>query len=180
MQILYFVMYFMIAGAVNNAPINGNIDDKTIVVEDGKAFLVDVDKEGRVTRRYMEVPEYFESGKKHAEKVEAAKRKYEMLKKHQVDQIRFIAFDEGFNQLDETAVAHLHDVANHYKQTYANQVTITAAKRNNNEELLQKMIDDVTFILQTLEVAKDDIEVVYKNDKGDETLQFVKVQSNLR
>jgi hypothetical protein len=155
-------------------------DKTTIVVLEGKALLVDVDDNGDVIRRYMEVPEYFESKKDHEEKVVAAKKKYEILKKHQIDQIRFIAFDNSFDKLDENAMKHLQDVALHYQQTYANQVIITAARRNSNAELLGKMISDVDFVLQSLGVAKEDIEVVYKNDKGNEPLQFVKVQSNLR
>lgn len=155
-------------------------DKTTIVVIEGKALLVDIDDNGKVLRKYMEVPEYFASDRNHEEKVEAAKKKYEILKKHQIDQIRFIAFDESFSQLDENAMTHLQDVANHYRQTYANQVLITAAKRTNNGDLLDRMISDVTFVLRSFGVEEADIEVIYKNDKSDEPLQFVKVQSNLR
>lgn len=179
--IFTLALLFSINIAYSSADLVVNLGDKTtIVVIEGKALLVDVDDNGNVVRRYMEVPEYFVSEKNHDEKVEAAKKKYEILKKHQIDQIRFIAFDESFSQLDENAMAHLQDVANHYRQTYANQVMITAAKRNNNSDLLEKMISDVTFVLRSFGVEEADIEIIYKNDKGDEPLQFVKVQSNLR
>lgn len=155
-------------------------DITTILILDGKAVLVDVDEEGHVTRRYMEVPEYFESNKDHSEKVEAAKKKYEILKKHQIDQIRFIAFDQTFSELNKTAMKHIVDVANHYNQTYANQVIITAARRGDNDKLLNKLVDDISFVLKGYGVAAEDIEVQYKEDKGDLDLQFVKIKSNLR
>lgn len=183
MQFINIIMYVTLTSFFVNVD-NGlltAIDEKTtIVVIEGKALLVDVNEKGEVIRRYMEVPEYFSSKKDHEEKVEAAKKKYEILKKHQIDQIRFLAFDESFSQLDENAIKHLIDVSNHYKQTYANQVIITAAKRASNEKLLDKMIQDVEFILKSYGVAKEDIVIEFKNDKGDEPMQFVKVQSNLR
>lgn len=183
MQIINVIMYVLLVGLFMNIEegIGVDSDDKTtILVIEGKAHLVDVNENGEVIRRYMEVPEYFESKKGHNEKVKAAKKKYEILKKHQIDQIRFIAFDSSFEKLDENAMKHLQDVAIHYQQTYANQVVITAAKRGSNSDLLETMIEDVEFILQSFGVAPEDVEVVYKNDKGDEPMQFVKVQSNLR
>lgn len=183
MQIINFILYVVLVGlfvTIEEGVTTYSDDKTTIIVIEGKALLVDVNENGEVIRRYMEVPEYFESKKDHEEKVIAAKKKYEILKKHQIDQIRFIAFDNSFEQLDENAMKHLQDVAIHYQQTYANQVVITAAKREANAKLLGKMITDVEFILQSFGVAQEDIEVVYKNDKGDEPMQFVKVQSNLR
>lgn len=160
--------------------IGDGADITTILILDGKAVLVDIDDEGHVLRKYMEVPEYFETDTKHEEKVEAAKKKYEILKKHQVDQIRFIAFDQSFSKLNETAMKHILDVASHYTQTYANEVVITAARRQNNNELLDKLIDDISFVLKAQGVAEEDITINYKEDKGELELQFVKVKSSLR
>lgn len=180
-SILLFVLLTTVANANTETLMSyGGGEITTILVVDGKALLVDVDRDGKVVREYMEVPEYFSSNKKHEEKVEAAKKKYEILKKHQIDQIRFIAFDQSFTTLDEAAMRHIIDVANHYAQTYANQVTITAAKRSGNNDLLDKLINDVKFVLKGYGVNENDINVVYKKDKGDMDLQFVKVMSNLR
>ncbi len=180
MQIINVIMFFalVIIGSLTSSMPNN--DETTIIIENGKAILADVDKNGEVVKRYLEVPEYFESEKSHDEKVKAAKKKYEILKKHQIDQIRFIPFDGTFEKLDQNAMTHLHHVANHYKQTYANQIKITAAKRADNTPILDHLLDDVVFVLRSLNVAEEDIEVVYKNDKGDEPLQFVKVQSSLK
>ncbi len=163
-------------------PVEGNIttDETTIVVENGKAYLAAIDIDGKIIKKFIEVPEYFDSEKSHEEKVEAAKKKYEILKKHQIDQIRFVPFDGSFERLNEQAVSNLHHVAGHYRQTYANEILVTAAKRNGNEEVLEKMIADIVFVLRSLEVAEEDITIDYKYDKGDEPLQFVKIQSRLK
>jgi len=178
MQLVYLLMTLFLVS--DNVGTTDYTDETTIVVENGKAYLADVDEAGKVVKRYLEVPEYFESEKSHEEKVEAAKKKYEILKKHQIDQIRFVPFDGTFDRLDETAVANLHHVAGHYRQTYANDILVTAAKREGNEEVLEKMIADVVFVLRSLEVSQEDITIEYKYDKGDEPLQFVKIQSRLK
>lgn len=179
MQIINLIVFFTMIFFAGSESFPKN-DETTIIIENGKAILADIDEEGHVVKRYLEVPEYFDSEKTHIEKVAAAKKKYEILKKHQIDQIRFIPFDGSFVQLDGNAMSHLNHVANHYRQTYANQVKITAAKRTDNTPILDKLISDVVFVLRSYNVSEEDIVIEYKNDKGDEPLQFVKVQSSLK
>lgn len=181
MFIFNLIFLLFLSGNPGSTPLSIATEDRmTIVVIEGKAILVEVNERGEVVKKYMEVPEYFNSKKDHNEKVEAAVKKYEILKKHQIDQIRFISFDQSFDQLDDNALTHLKDISNHYKQTYANQIIITAATRANNKETLNRLIRDVKLSLATLGVAESDIIVDFKHDKSDETIQFVKVQSNLK
>ena len=178
MQILMIWVAFMVISISSDITID--IDETTIVVENGRAYLAEVDGQGKVIKRFIEVPEYFDSEKSHEEKVAAAKKKYDILKKHQIDQIRFVPFDGSFDRLDEQAVANLHHVAGHYRQTYANQITITAAKRTGNEEVLEKMLNDVILVLRSLDVPESDITIEYKQDQSNEALQFVRIQSQLK
>ena len=126
------------------------------------------------------MPEYFDSEKSHEEKVAAAKKKYEILKKHQLDQIRFVPFDGSFDRLDEQSVANLHHIAGHYKQTYANEIKVTAAKRPGNAAVLEKMVNDVLLVLASLDVPEEDITIEYKHDQSDEPLQFIRIQSQFK
>ena len=178
MQIIMF--WFSFLAITTPVEANINTDETTIIVVNGKAYLAVIDTDGTIIKRCLEVPEYFDSAKSHEEKVEAAKIKYEILKKHQIDQIRFVPFDGSFERLNEQAVSNLHHVAGHYRQTYANDILVTAAKRSGNEEVLDKMIADIIFVLRSLDVAEEDITIDYKYDKGDEPLQFVKIQSRLK
>jgi hypothetical protein len=178
MQIVMFWVAFLAITIPSD--VTSDIDKTTIVVENGRAYLAEVDDRGTVIKRFIEVPEYFESEKSHDEKVAAAKKKYEILKKHQIDQIRFVPFDGSFDRLDEQAVANLHHIAGHYRQTYANEITVTAAKRKGNEEVLEKMINDVILVLRSLDVPEEDITIDYKYDQSDEPLQFVRIQSKLK
>jgi len=157
MQIVVIWLAFMAIALPSD--ITTDIDETTIIVENGRAYLAEVNEEGKVVKRFIEVPEYFDSEKSHEEKVAAAKKKYNILKKHQIDQIRFVPFDGSFERLDEQAVANLHHIAGHYRQTYANEITVTAAKRPGNEEVLDKMINDVISVLKSLDVPESAITI---------------------
>lgn len=157
-----------------------DISTMTIVVENGRAYLAEVDEDGKVIERFLEVPEYFDSEKSHDEKVAAAKKKYEILKKHELDQIRFVPFDGSSDRLDEQSVANLHHIAGHYRQTYANEIRVTAAKRPGNAAVLEKMVNDVLLVLASLDVPEEDITIEYKHDQSNESLQFIRIQSQLK
>ncbi len=177
MQIVVIWLAFMAIALPSD--ITTDIDETTIIVENGRAYLAEVNEEGKVVKRFIEVPEYFDSEKSHEEKVAAAKKKYNILKKHQIDQIRFVPFDGSFERLDEQAVANLHHIAGHYRQTYANEITVTAAKRPGNEEVLDKMINDVISVLKSLDVPESAITIDFKQDQSKDPLQFVRIQSQL-
>jgi len=169
MQIVVIWLAFMAIALPSD--ITTDIDETTIIVENGRAYLAEVNEEGKVVKRFIEVPEYFDSEKSHEEKVAAAKKKYNILKKHQIDQIRFVPFDGSFERLDEQAVANLHHIAGHYRQTYANEITVTAAKRPGNEEVLDKMINDVISVLKSLDVPESAITIDFKQDQSKDPLQ---------
>ena len=152
----------------------------TIVILDGEAILAEVDEEGAVIKKYIAYPDYFVSNKSHEEKVEEARAHYAFLKKHQIDQIRFIAFGTEILDLDEVAVANLKDISRHYMESYANEVKITAATREDNAKAINEALNMIKFTLQTFGVPDQDIVIVYKQDVGEEPTQFIKVQSNMR
>ena len=152
----------------------------TIVVLDGKALLVDIDRSGSIIETYMEVPEYFISKKDHNSKVTAAKATYTRLTKEQMDQIRFISIT-GINQaLDSFMKSNLEDLSMHYHQTYANQIEITVAENQSNRKLLEFNISRIEDYLIQYGVESSDIQINYKQDLGDEPTTFIKVVSNLK
>jgi len=164
------------------APSYSTIDrtTTTIVVIDGKALLVDLNENGEIISTYMEVPEYFSSEKDHSAKVIDAKKTYTRLTEAQLDQIRFIALaDEGWD-LDEFMINNISDLANHYHQTYANQIEITAARNSKNAAILSTNVERIKELLVTYDVNPDDITLNYKIDLGDEPTRFIKVSSNLK
>ncbi len=152
----------------------------TIVVLDGKAYLVDLNDHGEITTTYMEVTNYFKSNKDHDTKVIEAKAMYRKLSKEQMDQIRFISITENGQNLDEFMLSNLEDLANHYQQTYANQIEITAARNSSNKHLLEMNIERIKSLLVNHGVMETDIKVHYKIDRGEDPTTFIKVISNLK
>jgi len=153
--------------------------ETTIVVVDGKALLVDVDEAGDVVTTYMEVDNYFSDAKEHDVKVEEAVIVYKKMTKLQMDQIRFIAFSQE-DELDDVMVSNLSDLSTHYKQTYANQIVITAPRNRRTAAALEVNLDKIKKVLVQFGVAERDIHIDYKIDMGDEPTRFVKVVSHLR
>ena len=152
----------------------------TIVIVDGKAILADVDNEGKVITTYMEVPEYFESAKPHDIKVEEAKQQYERLSSSELDQIRFIVMLEEGQVYDEFMVANIDDLVGHYRNTYANQIEITAARRGEKDDFVTKNVNHLKTMLMLRGIYEDDIKVKYRIDMGTEPIRFLKVASNLK
>lgn len=175
-QVLFFVLIsFFITTAFTLTD-----NTTTIVVIDGKALLVDLNEQGEIVNTYMEFPEYFKSNKDHSEKVKDARATYTRLTEEQMDQIRFIALaDEGW-ELDEFMVTNLSDLAEHYHQTYANQIEITAARNRYNKNILTSNINRIKELLISFDVAPNDIAIDYKIDLGDEPTRFIKVASSLK
>ena len=169
-----------ILGGLGITPHFSDVSETTIVVVDGRALLVDVNEHGHIITTYMEVPEYFDSNKDHDTKVTEAKASYTRLTQQQMDQIRFIAVTENSEEVGDIMKMNLEDLANHYHQTYANQIQITAAKRKENNTVLEQNIQKIKNILLANDVSERDILVKYKIDLGEEPTQFIKVVSNLR
>ena len=177
-KITLLILFF--AGIVVSPSFLTLEDTTTIVVIDGKALLVDLNDKGEVVTTYMEVSDYFNNEKDHKTKVLEATANYRRLTKEQMDQIRFIALtDEGWS-LDEFMKSNLADLATHYHQTYANQIEITVAKHPEINQLLDHNIENVTDLLESYGVAKEDIQINFKTDMGEEPTRFIKVVSNLR
>jgi len=161
-------------------PIIENATTTTIVVIDGKALLVDLDAEGQVTTTYMEVQGYFDSSKEHKTKVQEAKAHYIKMSASQMDQIRFISLTEEGWELDEFMVSNIGALANHYKNTYANQIEIVVARNRTTETQIERNISMIKQMLVAKGVASQDIKVEYKVDLGEEPTRFIKVVSNLK
>lgn len=152
----------------------------TIVVIEGRAFLVDLDEQGQVVRTYMEVKDYFDSDKSQEEKLDEAVANYVMLSKQELDQIRFIALTDRESGLDNNAKSNLFDIYAHYLDTYANNIVITGAKNPLTDKQLEVTIQLIKEYLASLGANQRDVEVTYKIDLGDEPTEFVKVVSKLR
>lgn len=152
----------------------------TIIVIEGKAFLVDVDENGTVLTTYMEVKDYFNNDKPISEKLDEAVANYIMLSNQELDQIRFISLTDKKAGLDNNAKSNLFDIYAHYLDTYANNIVITGAKNPRTDKQLGLTIDMIKAYLNSLGANSKDIEVIYKIDLGDEPTQFVKVVSRLR
>lgn len=154
--------------------------DITIVFIEGKAFLADVDEEGKVLHKFMEVKDFVASPDQLDSQVKKATEDYERLLELQKDQIRFIALGQLEGEMGEVAMNHLTDLTQHYNNSYANQVVITLGKRPGNEEFLKEKAAQLKQALVNLNVAKEDVEIIYKWDRGPEPTQFIKVRTGLR
>lgn len=152
----------------------------TIVVLEGKALLVTVDEQGIIVETYMEVSDYFATDSDHETKVEEAKRNYEFLSQQEINQIRFIPLLGMNEKIDQSIRVNIQDLAQHYLDTYANQITITVAKNNKTAHLLDQTVRTITNELSKLGVSTKDIKVDEKIDMGDEPTQFVKVVSTVK
>ena len=156
-------------------------DEKiTIVVIDGKAFLADVDEDGRMVRKYMEINSYFDSDANFDGLVESAKEEYLKIRALEKDQIRFIQYDFLDGAVTGLAVKHLSDLTNHYNNSYANQIVVTLSKRQGNEVQITKMENLILDALHAFKVPNEDIKVRYKWDKGVSATEFIKVNTELR
>lgn len=151
----------------------------TIIVVDGKALLVDVDEHGEVVKTYMEVPDYLTSNKEHNEKVKEARANYIRLSRLQMDQIRFITVLKVKEEYKSVMRSNLADLASHYHQTYANEIIITVAQSNSNEDVMIYNLSLIKEELSKHEVSAADIKVEYKQDLGDAPSPFIKVASRL-
>ncbi|MEL6122816.1 MAG: hypothetical protein AAFR14_03770 [Bacteroidota bacterium] len=154
--------------------------ETTIVVVNGRALLADVDASGKILTTYMEVDNYFDDSSDHESKVTAAKVVYKRLTEEQLDQTRFIAFSDKEGELSDVMIANLSDLSIHYKQTYANEIVITAPRNHRTADLLELNLAKIKDVLLQFGVETYDIRVDYKKDMGDEPTRFVKVVSHLR
>tara|TARA_Y100000385_G_scaffold291755_2_gene372018 strand:- start:3711 stop:4259 length:549 start_codon:yes stop_codon:yes gene_type:complete len=162
-----------------------NIIDKgeetvTIKVVEGKTYLVNVDESGNVLHTYMEITESTDTKDDIDSRVEKAKKEYEALREREKDQIRFIAYDFLSDEVGPLASNHLSDLADHYSNTYANQIVITLGKRPGNEEFLKEKENLLVVALINLSIPAEDIEVRYKWDRGPDPTEFIKVNTTLR
>jgi len=71
-------------------------------------------------------------------------------------------------------------LADHYSNTYANQIVITLGKRPGNEEFLKEKENLLVVALINLSIPAEDIEVRYKWDRGPDPTEFIKVNTTLR
>ena len=175
---LIFSLFFFNIISVEVA--STNVDKITIVVIEGKAFLADVDQNGKVVHKYMEIEGYEDEGDDLDKKIEEAKRKYLLIKEREKDQIRFIQYDYLDGAITGLGEDHLADLTQHYNNTYANQIVITLAKRSGNEAFLKEKEELLLQALHNLKVPREDIEIQYKWDMGPEPTQFIKVKTGLR
>lgn len=155
-------------------------DKVTIVVLDGKAFLANVNDQGEVVFKYMELQGSIDLSQNLEGEVVRAREQYEKIRELEKDQIRFINYELVGSTIAEAANAHLRDLVNHYNNTYANQIVITLGKRQGNEEFLNEKENLLTEALLQMQVPKEDIIIVYKWDRGPEPTEFIKVQTSLR
>ncbi|MEE9372848.1 MAG: hypothetical protein V3V00_07315 [Saprospiraceae bacterium] len=152
----------------------------TIRVVEGKSYLVHVDAAGNVLHMYMEIKETKNLDTDLLAQVEQAKKDYESIREREKDQIRFIAYDFISDVAEPLAMAHLQDLANHYNNSYANQIVITLGKRPGNEEYLKEKENVLVAALTYLQIPIQNIEVKYKWDRGPEPTAFIKVNTTLR
>ena len=154
--------------------------DITIIFIEGKAYLADVDTEGKVVHKYMEVKDFVDSPEQLSAQIDKATEEYKRLLELEKDQIRFIAIGQLTDEIGEIAMTHLTDLTQHYNNSYANQVVITMGKRPGNEAFLNEKGKQLKQTLVNLNVAQEDIEIIYKWDRGPEPTQFIKVRTGLR
>jgi len=152
----------------------------TIIVLEGKAYLAHVDESGKVIHKYMEIEGEVDTKTNLDGQVEKAKSDYLELKEREKDQIRFIAYDFLSEKVEPMAMTHLSDLADHYNNSYANQIIITFGKRPGNEAYLKEKENLVVSALINLKIPEEDIEVRYKWDRGPEPTEFIKVNTTLR
>ena len=162
------------------ATIEKGQEEVTIKVVEGKTFLVHVDEDGTVLHKYMEITEDLNVDGDLTEKIAKAKQDYEDLREREKDQIRFVAYDFLTDVVEPLALSHLTDLAEHYNNSYANQIVITLGKRPGNEEFLKEKEELLVATLTNLDVSAQDIEVKYKWDRGPEPTAFIKVNTTLR
>ena len=152
----------------------------TIVVLQGKAFLAQVDDNGNVMYKYMLIEGEVDTNNDLELQVEKAKESYRALQDREKDQIRFLAYDFVTDKVEDSAVSHLRILADHYNNSYANQIVITFGKRPGNEAYLKEKENLIVTALIHLGIPNEDIEVKYKWDRGPEPTEFIKVNTGLR
>jgi hypothetical protein len=152
----------------------------TIKVVEGKTYLVNVDESGNVLHKYMEIKDEVNTDGDITDQIAKAKKEYEALIEREKDQIRFIAYDFLVDGIQALAQNHLTDLANHYSNSYANQIVITLGKRPGNEEFLKEKENILVTGLINLGIPTEDIEVRYKWDRGPDPTEFIKINTTLR
>jgi len=110
----------------------------TLKVVEGKTFLVQVDESGDVIHKFMQLEADLDPQSDLTSQVEEAKKQYELLREREKDQIRFIAYDFLTDVVEPLALNHLTDLADHYNNSYANQLIITLGRRTDILKMTSK------------------------------------------
>ena len=174
-----FILIGLLLSGGNHIDFKG-VETVTIKVVEGKTYLVNVDESGKVICKYMEIKESVNTDGDITDQVEKAKKEYEELREREKDQIRFIAYDFIDENVEPLAMNHLTDLADHYSNSYANQIIITLGKRPGNEDFLKEKEIKLVNSLINIGIPSEDIEIRYKWDRGPEPTEFIKVNTTLR